>query len=169
MTRVPPLARRIVGRALRAPAAFDRPGLRWALRLVSPVPIAILVHRGRRSGRVYRTPVEAIVDDAERGEIVVAPLWGERQSDWYRNIVAGGLVEIHLRGEVRQVEWRHLSQQECRAANATYLAEHPIYGRAILRTLMWIHGRRGDPVEAVSEALPMLALRRAGTAAAVAA
>jgi deazaflavin-dependent oxidoreductase (nitroreductase family) len=166
VTTIPPRIRRIVGRALRAPAALDRPGLRWALRVVSPVPVAVLVHRGRRSGRIYKTPVEAIVDDAERGEIVIAPMWGERESDWYRNVVAGGLVEVHLRGEVRRVEWRKLSPDECRAANSSYLAEHPIYGRAVLRMLMWIHGRRGDAVEGVSEALPMLALRRVDSVAA---
>ena len=163
MTRVPPLARRVVGRVLRAPAALDRPGLRWALRGVAPVPIAVLVHRGRRSGRVYKTPVEAIVDDAARGEIVVAPMWGARESHWYRNVIAGGLIEVHLRGEVRHVEWRQLSPDERRTANASYVAEHPIYGRAILRMLMWIHGRRGDAVEGVAEELPMLALRRVDT------
>lgn len=160
MTRIPRPARRIVGRALRTPAAFDRRGLRWVLRLTSPVPVAVLVHRGRRSGTIYKTPVEAIVDDAERGEIVIAPMWGEQESHWYRNVVAGGLLEVHLRDEVRRVEWRRLSPEERRAANASYLSEHPIYGRAVLRMLMWIHRRRGDPVEAVSEAVPMLGLRR---------
>jgi deazaflavin-dependent oxidoreductase (nitroreductase family) len=166
VSRVPPRARRIVGRTLRAPAALDRPGLRWALRLVAPVPIAVLVHTGRRTGRVYKTPVEAIVDDPARGEIVVAPMWGERESDWYQNVVAGGLVEVHMGDEVRRVEWRNLSAEERRAANASYVADHPIYGRAVLRSLMWIHGRSGDPVEGVSDALPMLALRRVDSAAA---
>jgi hypothetical protein len=33
-----------------------------------------------------------------------------RDSDWYRNVIAGGLVEIHVRGEKRQVEWRELDE-----------------------------------------------------------
>jgi deazaflavin-dependent oxidoreductase (nitroreductase family) len=157
--RVPVTARRFIGRALRAPAAFDRPGLRWVLRGLSPVPIAVLVHRGRRSGRVYKTPVEAIVEDAERDEIIVSPMWGG-ESDWYRNVLAGGLVEVHIRGEARSVEWRQLSAEERQTANAAYRAEHPIYGRGILRALMWIHGLSGDPIEALAGALPMLGLRR---------
>jgi deazaflavin-dependent oxidoreductase (nitroreductase family) len=52
-------------------------------------PWAVIVHRGRRSGRAYRTPVLAF----RRGDtLVVALLYGD-QSDWLRNLAAGpGLV-----------------------------------------------------------------------------
>jgi deazaflavin-dependent oxidoreductase (nitroreductase family) len=49
-------------------------------------PWATIVHVGRRSGRVYRTPVIAFV---RRGTIAVVVLYGE-QSDWVRNVLAGG-------------------------------------------------------------------------------
>jgi deazaflavin-dependent oxidoreductase (nitroreductase family) len=50
-------------------------------------PWSIIVHRGRRSGREYRTPVLAFRRD---GTLVIALLYGER-SDWLRNLrVAGG-------------------------------------------------------------------------------
>jgi deazaflavin-dependent oxidoreductase (nitroreductase family) len=49
-------------------------------------PWAVIVHRGRRSGRVYRTPVVA---SARRGRFRVAILYGER-SDWVLNLLAGG-------------------------------------------------------------------------------
>ena len=49
-------------------------------------PWAVLVHRGRRSGRVYRTPVMA---SARGGRLRVKILYGE-QSDWVRNLLAGG-------------------------------------------------------------------------------
>jgi len=53
----------------------------WALP-----PWAVVVHRGRRSGRLYRTPVVA----GRRGRtLAVAVLYGE-QSDWVRNVLAGG-------------------------------------------------------------------------------
>jgi deazaflavin-dependent oxidoreductase (nitroreductase family) len=144
---------------MRAPAALDRPGLRWLLNGLSPAPIVVLVHRGRRTGRIYRTPVEAIVEDAERGEVVVSPMWGER-SDWYRNVLAGGLIEARLRGEGHRLDWRRLSEQENLEAVSTYRREHPVYGRAILRMLVGLHGLTGDPVVAVARALPMLALQR---------
>jgi deazaflavin-dependent oxidoreductase (nitroreductase family) len=159
VSRLSARTRRIIGRALRAPAALDRPRLRWLLNALSPAPILVLVHRGRRTGRVYRTPVEAVVEDAERGEIVVSPMWGE-SSDWYRNVLDGGLVEVRLRGESHRFEWRRLSEDERRRATAAYRREHPVYGRAILRMLVAVHGLAGDPVEAVARDLPMLALHR---------
>jgi deazaflavin-dependent oxidoreductase (nitroreductase family) len=151
--------RRIAGRAMRASAALDRPGLRLLLNLLSPAPMLVLVHRGRRSGRIYRTPVEAVVGGADGGEIVVSPIWGER-TDWYRNVLAGGLVEVRRGGEGHDMEWRALSDEERLQATATYRREHPVYGRVVLRTLVAIHGLDGDPVEAVARALPMLALHR---------
>jgi deazaflavin-dependent oxidoreductase (nitroreductase family) len=49
-------------------------------------PWALIVHRGRRSGRLYRTPVVASV---RGGRLRVAVLYGER-SDWVLNLLAGG-------------------------------------------------------------------------------
>lgn len=150
---------RLLGRAMRMPAAFDRGGLRWLLNGLSPAPIVVLVHRGRRTGRIYKTPVEAIAEYAERGEVVVSPMWGER-SDWYRNVLAGGLVEARRTGEGQRMEWRRLSEKERREAISLYREEHPLYSRLILRMLVRLHRLSGDPVESVVRAIPMLALHR---------
>jgi deazaflavin-dependent oxidoreductase (nitroreductase family) len=49
-------------------------------------PWAVIVHRGRRSGRQYRTPLFAF----RRGRtLVIALLYGQ-ESDWLRNLRAGG-------------------------------------------------------------------------------
>lgn len=53
-------------------------------------PWAVIVHRGRRSGRTYRTPILAV---RSRGRLVVLPLYGE-QSDWLRNVLAAGQAEV---------------------------------------------------------------------------
>lgn len=48
-------------------------------------PWVVILHRGRRSGRRYRTPVLAF----RRGHVLsVALLYGE-ESDWLRNLEAG--------------------------------------------------------------------------------
>ncbi|TML37158.1 MAG: nitroreductase family deazaflavin-dependent oxidoreductase [Actinobacteria bacterium] len=48
-------------------------------------PWVVILHRGRRSGRPYRTPVLAF----RRGRtLIVALLYGE-ESDWLRNLRAG--------------------------------------------------------------------------------
>jgi deazaflavin-dependent oxidoreductase (nitroreductase family) len=49
-------------------------------------PWAVILHRGRRSGRHYRTPLFAF----RRGRtLVIALLYGQ-ESDWLRNLRAGG-------------------------------------------------------------------------------
>jgi deazaflavin-dependent oxidoreductase (nitroreductase family) len=48
-------------------------------------PWAVILHRGRHSGRDYRTPVLAF----KHGDtVVVALLYGD-ESDWLRNLMAG--------------------------------------------------------------------------------
>jgi deazaflavin-dependent oxidoreductase (nitroreductase family) len=142
------------------PGVLDRKGTRWMLQALSPATVIVLVHRGRKSGRLYKTPVEILHDDAERDELIVSPMWG-RHSDWYRNVVAGGLVGVHVRGEERQVEWRELDEAERRAAINAYREAHPLYSRVILRMLVRVNRFEADPEEALLRELPMLGLRRA--------
>ena len=49
-------------------------------------PWAVILHRGRRSGREYRTPLFAFRRDQT---LVIALLYGQ-QSDWLRNLRHGG-------------------------------------------------------------------------------
>src|SRR2546426_10144725 len=85
---------RVLGRAMRMPAVFDRKGTRWMMQAFPPPTVIVLVNRGRASGRLYRTPLSILAEDPKRDEIVVSPMWS-KDSDWYRNVIAGGLVEIH--------------------------------------------------------------------------
>jgi hypothetical protein len=89
-------------------------------------------------------------------------MWG-RDSDWYRDVIAGGLVEIHVRGEKRQVEWRELAEAERRVVGEAFRDAHPIYSRMILRRLARLNRFQGDPEEAAVRELPMLGLRRVGS------
>jgi deazaflavin-dependent oxidoreductase (nitroreductase family) len=54
----------------------------------------VIEHRGRRSGRLYRTPV--VVRSSADGLIVPMP-WGEG-TDWCRNVRAAGGCRIRWRG-----------------------------------------------------------------------
>jgi deazaflavin-dependent oxidoreductase (nitroreductase family) len=61
---------------------------------------AVLEHRGRRSGKLFRTPVVARkVDD---GFIVPMP-WGEG-TDWYRNVRAARQATIRWKGRTYPVD-----------------------------------------------------------------
>jgi deazaflavin-dependent oxidoreductase (nitroreductase family) len=54
----------------------------------------VLVHRGRRSGKLFRTPV--VVRPTADGFIVPMP-WGEG-TDWCRNVRAAGECTVRWKG-----------------------------------------------------------------------
>jgi deazaflavin-dependent oxidoreductase (nitroreductase family) len=80
----------------RAVARANRVGLNRLTRHVAPwLPgFGVVVHRGRRSGREYETPVN--VFRAPDG-YVVALTYG-KDSDWVRNVLAAGRAELRTHG-----------------------------------------------------------------------
>jgi deazaflavin-dependent oxidoreductase (nitroreductase family) len=57
-------------------------------------PFAVISHVGRRSGRVYRTPVLAF----KSGEGYVVALTYGRDVDWVKNLLAAGRGEVERGG-----------------------------------------------------------------------
>ena len=78
---------------LTRPATLPLAGKRW-----NPI-FAVVEHRGRKTGCVYRTPVAA---RRSGDEFIIALAFGA-QVDWYRNLVAAGGGTIHWRGDVYSV------------------------------------------------------------------
>ena len=72
----------------KALARFNRVVTNRVLGVLAPwlPPFAVIVHRGRSTGRVYRTPVWAFRRD---GRLVVALTYGS-DTDWIRNLFAEG-------------------------------------------------------------------------------
>lgn len=79
--------------------------MRVATRLFNPISMllagtrllplyGVLIHRGRRSGKTFRTPV--VVRPTSDGFVVPMP-WGE-STDWYRNVRAAGECVIRWKG-----------------------------------------------------------------------
>jgi len=62
-------------------------------------PWAVILHRGRRSGRSFRTPVLAF---RKGGTLIVALLYGE-ESDWLRNLRAAGGGEVVRMGRTYEL------------------------------------------------------------------
>ena len=73
---------------LTNPLTLRLAGKRW-----NPI-FAVVVHRGRRSGRVYRTTVAA---RRIEGGFIISLAFGPRV-DWYRNLMAAGSATIRWRG-----------------------------------------------------------------------
>jgi deazaflavin-dependent oxidoreductase (nitroreductase family) len=71
-------------RVARFNKAFNNPIQRQYAWLLPPW--AVIVHRGRRSGRVYRTPVDAF---RSGDQLAVVILYGDH-SDWVQNLLAAG-------------------------------------------------------------------------------
>jgi deazaflavin-dependent oxidoreductase (nitroreductase family) len=74
---------RVVTNRITGPAARRLPGF------------AIVVHTGRRSGRVHRNPVNLF----RAGDRFVIALTYGADTQWVRNVLAAGGCEVETRGE----------------------------------------------------------------------
>ena len=82
-------------------ARWNKVGLNRITRHVAPwMPgFGLVVHRGRRSGREYQTPVN--VFQADDG-FVIALTYGAG-TDWVKNVQAAGGCELRTRGRTLRV------------------------------------------------------------------
>ncbi|MHA3702155.1 nitroreductase family deazaflavin-dependent oxidoreductase [Jatrophihabitans sp. YIM 134969] len=85
----------------RAVARANRVGLNRLTRHVVPhAPgFGLLVHRGRKSGREFRTPVNVF----RHGEGWRIALTYGADSDWVKNVLAAGGASVVIRGRTRQL------------------------------------------------------------------
>ena len=88
-------------------------------------PISIVRHTGRKSGKVYTTPV--IVEPVRNG-FVFALTYG-RDVDWYRNVLAAGQCDLRWHGKDYQ-----LAAAES-LGPAAALPAFPLFFRSILRLI----------------------------------
>ncbi|MBS2964630.1 nitroreductase family deazaflavin-dependent oxidoreductase [Actinocrinis puniceicyclus] len=98
-----------------------------------------LTHLGRRSGRRYRTMLEVVATDPSRDEVYVMAGLGER-ADWYRNLRAGGAVEVAIGRRRYAPVYRVLGEQEAADVLTRYEHDHPLAAPAVRRALTWLVG-----------------------------
>jgi len=91
---------------------WNKAGLNKVTRRIAPwMPgLGVVVHRGRRSGRVYQTPVNVF---AVQDGYVLALTYGP-DTDWVKNILAAGECELRTRGRLIQVTAPRLYHDETR-------------------------------------------------------
>jgi deazaflavin-dependent oxidoreductase (nitroreductase family) len=94
-------------------ARWNKVGVNRVVRRIAPwTPgLGLIVHRGRRSGREYRTPVEVFQG---RDGFIIALTYGA-DTDWLRNIQAADGGELRTRGLVFQVSEPRVYHDEDRA------------------------------------------------------
>ncbi len=85
----------------RGLARLNRSGLNRVTRHLAPwLPgLGVVIHRGRRSGKTYRTPVNVF---GRRGGYAIALTYGP-DSEWVKNVVAAGGCELETRGKTRRM------------------------------------------------------------------
>jgi deazaflavin-dependent oxidoreductase (nitroreductase family) len=97
------------------------------------LPTLVLVHRGSRSGREYRTPV-SYVADGDRFYLA-ATNWGQRSHPaWSANLMANPGAEVVVDGEVVPVRARRLSEEEKEEVWPRFVEMWPAYASYRSRT-----------------------------------
>ena len=91
---------------------WNKAGLNKVTRRVAPwMPgLGVVVHRGRRSGSVYQTPVNVF---AAPGGYVLALTYGP-DTDWVKNVLAAGGCELCTRGRATRLTSPRLYHDESR-------------------------------------------------------
>ena len=94
-------------------AQWNKVGLNRAVRHIAPwMPgLGLVVHRGRRSGRTYQTPVNTF--PAEDG-FIIALTYGADKTDWVKNVQAAGGCELRTRGRVLRLDSPNVYHDETR-------------------------------------------------------
>ena len=96
-------------------AQWNKVGLNRVVRHVAPwMPgLGLVVHRGRRSGRTYQTPVNTFPTD---DGYIIALTYGAENTDWVKNVQAAGGCELRTRGRLLQLGAPMVSHDETRRA-----------------------------------------------------
>ncbi len=89
-------------------------------------PIALVLHTGRKSGRLYRTPV---LTEERADRFVFALTYGDHV-DWYQNVMTAGGCDLLWRGKKFHLQYpQQIPPQEG-------LREFPSPQREVLK---WLH------------------------------
>jgi deazaflavin-dependent oxidoreductase (nitroreductase family) len=97
------------GHAVTRDGPLPRSFARFNRKVANPVvrqfagsfgPLALVRHRGRRTGRAYATPVMSFVTD---DGLVIGVVYGA-SSDWVKNVLATDRVVVERRGQSRPYE-----------------------------------------------------------------
>jgi len=75
-------------------------------------PWSVILHRGRRSGREYRTPVLAF----RRGRVLIVALLYGTESDWLRNVRAAGGGRVVRAGRTYEAGPPHVVETSAAAS-----------------------------------------------------
>lgn len=102
------------------------PGYLYRARLgfVFGKRFVMIEHRGRKSGKLFRTVIEVAGRVPDRGEYVCTSGTGPH-ADWYLNLRANGVDAVWVGSRRRQAELRFLPSDEAADVMAEYERANP--------------------------------------------
>lgn len=146
----------ILRRALRLPVHLYDLG---AARLFGH-RFLLLTHRGRRSGRLYRTMLEVVGWNPEKREAIVMSGFGP-DANWRRNVLAGGAVEVRIAALRFEPRVRSPEREEAVDVVADYERRNRMAAPIVRAVLSRLAGFRYDGSVAARcrliEILPLMA------------
>jgi deazaflavin-dependent oxidoreductase (nitroreductase family) len=95
-------------------ARANKVGLNRVVKHVAPwaPTLGLVVHRGRKSGRRYETPVMVFRDGAT---FLIALTYGGDRTEWVKNVVAAGGCELRTGGRSYAMGAPRVYRDEARA------------------------------------------------------
>jgi len=115
----------------RLPLPLYRRGWGWLLGHT----FLLLVHAGRKTGKLHSTAVMVLRYKPETREAVICSVWGQN-TDWIRNIRVRPALQVQIGRESFTPEQRFLSEDESFAVSVEFRRRHPWR----LRLFTWILG-----------------------------
>ncbi len=113
----------------------------------------MIEHRGRRSGKLYRTVIEVA---GRVGEEWICTSGTGPRADWYRNICEGGLVAIWVGSRRHEATMRQLPAAEASRVMADYEAAHPETARKLYEMMGVSYDGTDADRERMMEQIPMV-------------
>jgi deazaflavin-dependent oxidoreductase (nitroreductase family) len=117
----------------------------------------VLTHRGRKTGKVRRTPMEVVFYDGETDETFAISAYGPK-SDWYLNIVHSPPVMVETGGKKFVPEFRIVPKDEARRRLGSYYSSHTTDAKVLARRFLHVDETE-EGFLGIAESLPMVAFR----------
>jgi len=119
-------------------------------------------HRGRKSGRVYRTVVDRLHTDRETGEVFVTSAWGDK-SDWFRNIQAAPASGVCIGRRRFEPTQRIVSLEEANEIHRKAKEERPLAMRFGLALVRYPFPRTDEDLRELTRFMPVVGFRQSET------
>jgi deazaflavin-dependent oxidoreductase (nitroreductase family) len=120
----------------------------------------LLVHAGRKTGRVYSAVAMVLRYDPESHEAVICSAW-RRNADWIRNIRVRPALQVKIGRESFVPEQRFLSDDESFAVAVGFRRQHPWRLRLVTWVLGWDDLRSDAALREFVRSRPFVSFRPA--------